>query len=83
MLHNMAIYFNDEVPEYDHPDYVNRPELEDIAVVNDLPLCQMRGLGRLARDNWMASMWTRLTAREQMALAHHRLEAESIRRQRQ
>ena len=74
----MALDFNDEFT-----NYVNRPELEDIAVVNDLPLGQMRGFGRLARDNWMASMWTRLTAREQMAIAHYRLEADSRRRQRQ
>ena len=82
MLHNMALGFNDEVPEYDHPDYVNRPELDNIVVVNDLPLGQMRGFGRLARDNWMATMWTRLTAREQMAVAIHRLEVEFKRRQR-
>ena len=84
ILHNMALDFQDDLPNHDHPDYVADPRFEDVQVqvINQVPINQRRLRAQLARYNWRHAMDPNPTEKERKKMARHRVDAAVRQRQR-
>lgn len=92
VLHNIALNYQDEVPQNNHPNYREEVEEEDnhedydeipagqVHLVNQLNPRQRREQGMTARDNWRLSMDNTPTRKELVKMANHRVQAEIRRR---
>ena len=89
VLHNLALDFADEMPEDNHPGYVEEPDEdqpdEDLAdlpvqLVNELNPRERRAQAQAIRDRWMEQMGDRITASDMRQINIHRVQAEARRR---
>jgi len=88
VLHNIALEWQDPMPQDDHPALMHIPDppqpahADPVNVINALEPAERRQRAATMRDNYRAMMDPVATAREVRRMAMHRAEAEARRQAR-